>query len=345
MPRVAVISAGRRPARRIGAAAAMFAGGLAAIIPASTAMATTPHWVAEASIPTSTCGGTATVARGGDGRIYWFCGSRSEAYTPGTNTWRTFAADPVNRAESAAAEGPHGAILVVGGCCDGSGNALQTAEFYSPSTNAWSTVASMPTARMSLALTYAAGKFYALGGTDAQGNTMSTVEEFNPSSGTWSAGPDLPQDACNLGAVTGSDGRVYAFGGMHFNCNAQPGWQGLNTADALNTSTGVWTAVKNIPTDHTYVGRSQFGITVGSDNRIYIIGGLEGSDCCGPGTRETPTVLRYTIGTNSWSFIVSLPSTGALYDTLGAATSAGSHGKVYVFGAGPSGTAVYKFTS
>jgi len=126
------------------------------------------------------------VARGGDGRIYSFCGSTSAAYTPATNTWTAFRHDPISRRAFAVAAGKNGAILVVGGCCDGTGSALNAAEFYSPHTNTWSAVAPMPTPRMSLALSYASGKFYALGGSDSVGNVTDEVDSFNPSTNRWS---------------------------------------------------------------------------------------------------------------------------------------------------------------
>jgi N-acetylneuraminic acid mutarotase len=302
-------------------------------------------WTAEASMPGGGCAGGNAVARGGDGRIYSFCGSASAAYNPATNTWSAFQPDPVNREAFAVAEGKNGAILVVGGCCNGAGNALGVAEFYSPHTNAWRKVASMPTPRMSLALTFASGKFYALGGSDSVGNVTAEVDAYDPSTNTWSVVASLPETGqCDLGAVTGSDGRIYAIGGMTFNCNSEPGWMGLNNVDAYSPASNTWTSVAKLPSDHHYAGRSSFAVTVGSDGRIYVIGGTEGSDCCGPGNRETATALRYTISTNTWASIASLPTAGPLYYQPSAATSAGAGGHVYYFGGSSSGAAVYKFT-
>jgi N-acetylneuraminic acid mutarotase len=302
-------------------------------------------WAAEASMPGGACSGGNAVARGGDGRLYSFCGSASAAYNPTTNSWSPFKPDPVSREAFAVAEGKNGAILVVGGCCNSVGDALGVAEFYSPHTNAWRKVASMPTGRMSLSLTFAGGKFYALGGSDSVGNVTAEVDAYNPSTNTWSVVASLPETGqCDLGAVTGSDGRIYAIGGMTFNCNSEPGWMGLNNVDAYSPASNTWTSVAKLPSDHLYAGRSSFGVTVGSDGRIYVIGGTEGSDCCGPGNRETATALRYTISTNTWASVPSLPTTGPLYYQPSAATSAGSAGRVYYFGGGGSGAAVYKFT-
>lgn len=286
------------------------------------------HWAAVASTPGGVCDGA--VARGGDGRIYSFCEGSNEAFAPSTNTWRAFAPDPVLRSGFAVAEGVHGAILVVGGY-DDRGNSLGTAEFYSPSHNRWTQVAPMPTPRSWLALAFASGRFYAFGGADEYGfNPMSTVEAFNPSTNTWSTVSDSGLNSvCNLGAVTGGDGRIYVIGGMEYNCNTEQGWKGLNNVSAYSPASDTWTPVASLPADHGYVGRSAFGMTVGSDGRIYVIGGIEGSDCCRPGNRGTPTVLRYTISTNRWTFIASLPTLGDLYHSGGAANSAGSHGKVY----------------
>jgi N-acetylneuraminic acid mutarotase len=302
-------------------------------------------WSAEAPVPGGACPGGNAVARGGDGRIYSFCGSASAAYNPATNTWTAFRPDPISRGAFAVAAGKNGAILVVGGCCDGTGSALNAAEFYSPHTNTWRAVAPMPTPRMSLALSFASGKFYALGGSDNVGNVTDEVDAFNPSTNRWSVVAPLPGTGqCELGAVTGRDGRIYAIGGITFNCNSEPGWEGLNTVDAYAPATNTWTSVANLPADHGYVGRSAFGVTLGSDGRIYVIGGTEGSDCCAPGNRETPTALRYTVATNTWAYIAPLPTTGPLYYPPAAATSAGTSGKVYLFGGSSSAAAVYKHT-
>ncbi len=344
-------------AGRMLAAGCVMAGIAAFTLGSAAAQASSPHrgstvsggargsWTTEAPVPGGACPGGDAVARGGNGKIYSFCGAASAAYHPATNRWTAFKADPVTRSAFAVAAGENGAILVVGGCCDSTGNVLGTAELYSPHANTWRAVAPLPTPRMSLALTFAGGKFYALGGSDSVGNVTAEVDAFNPATNSWTVEAPLPGvGRCDLGAVTGPDGRIYAIGGIEFNCNSGPGWEGLNTVDAYTPATNSWTSVANLPADDGYVGRSAFGVTVGSDGRIYVIGGTEGSDCCAPGNRETPTVLRYTIATNTWRFIAPLPTTGPLYYQPAAATSAGMKGRVYLFGGSSSGAAVYKYT-
>src|SRR5437870_5339440 len=83
----------------------------------------------------------------------------------------------------------------------------------------WSTIAPMPTPRGDLAAaTGSDGRMYAIGGSDiaANGSTLvyATAEAYAPSTNTWSTAAPMPTARYGLAAVEGTDGRIYAIGGM-----------------------------------------------------------------------------------------------------------------------------------
>src|SRR5207245_6539284 len=99
-----------------------------------------------------------------------------ECYSPTLNKWTNVAPMPTARQDPAAAVGPNGRLLVMGGFTAG-GTALATVESYNPNTDTWSTVVSMPTARFGLAAALGNdGRIYAYGGA-ATGGTALAVNQ------------------------------------------------------------------------------------------------------------------------------------------------------------------------
>ena len=133
------------------------------------------------------------------GRIYVFGGvtptsgdvavNTVEAYSPTTNKWTFVAPMPTARFSVAAAPGPNGSLLVLGGQ-DQFGNVLNTVESYKPNTNLWSTIVSMPTARFGLAAALGAdSRVYAFGGEDSTFTIIATMQCLQSLSGFAAAAP------------------------------------------------------------------------------------------------------------------------------------------------------------
>lgn len=135
---------------------------------------------------------------------------------------------------------------------------------------AWSidTPAQPMAARSGLATTTGLdGLIYAIGGRNSPSTVLGTVETYNPMSNTWTAVASLPTPRGGLAAVTGRNGLIYAIGG-------NTGGIALKVVETYNTLTHVWTT---LPTSQWLkTARSNSAATVGSDGKIYVIGGWNG---------------------------------------------------------------------
>jgi len=193
-------------------------------------------WTLVANMPTGRV--ALAGATGSDGQIYAMGGSPDygftivntvEAYNTSSGTWSTRAAMNTAREFPAAATGNDGRIYVFGGLTS-AGTVLNTVECYSPTLNKWTTVAPMPTARaLAAAVLGSNGRLFVIGGTTSSSLSTPTnvVESYNPNTNTWSTVlPPMPTARSGLGAATGNDGRIYAFGG----------YDGVGTALTVNQS-------------------------------------------------------------------------------------------------------------
>ncbi len=275
----------------------------------------TNTWTAVAPMPNPRF--LLAAAAGADGRIYAIGGRDNrgnflntvEAYTPATNTWTPTCqsgteptADkpcirpmPTPRSALAAAAGPDGKIYAIGG--DGADTgARTTVEAYDPTTNKWTTVAPMKFSRFSLgAATGADGRIYAIGGRSASVTTdgvevgrTETVEAYTPCrTGSnspcdyWKIVAPMSTVREGLAATAGSDGRVYALGGMGpatgvgFFDNAKP----VATVEAYTPCTGnnspcdYWKTVEPMCYARTSLAAA---LGPGRNGRVYAIGGSGG---------------------------------------------------------------------
>jgi hypothetical protein len=114
----------------------------------------------------------------------------------------------------------------------------------------------------------------------------------------------------DLGAATGSDGRIYAIGGF------AGVW--LDRVEAYDTAANTWTTEAPMPGG----GRSELAVATGPDGRIYAIGGFDST--------STPLdrVEAYDPTTNTWTTEAPLPGGGRF--RLAAAT--GPDGRIYAIG-------------
>lgn len=121
----------------------------------------------------------------------------------------------------------------------------------------------------------------------------SKVYVYSPTTQQWSSAADLPIARAHLAVVTGPDGLIYAIGGSTREFN---GPDPVATVDAYNPRTNKWTSRADMPTF-----RSQLGAAVGSDGRIYAVGGSDG-------VAATEAVEAYTPSTDTWTAVDPLPS-------------------------------------
>ena len=240
-------------------------------------------------------------------------------YDPATDSWSQGPSLPAGypAVENPAVVGYSGRLYVFGGSTDAFSGAVANAASFNPATSSWTTLASMPTARGGLRAEALDGKLYVVGGMDSAGASLSTVELFDPVTANWSTGPSMITRRDNPGTAV-LDGKLYAFGGRTRNADGSSPSATLNSVEALDPATGVWTTRAPMPT-----GRRT--MVVGTLNgRAQVTGGERASDGSTFAQNE-----EYDAATNSWRPLTAMltPRHGAAYGTIS--------GVVYAAGGGP----------
>ncbi len=282
---------------------------------------------------------------GSDGRIYAIGGKwpsddvgAVEAYTPSTNTWSAGVSLLLPRIFHAAVLGNDGRIFVVGGRHGGVSPTTwvlaTSVEVYTPGAGAWTTVADLPTPRQSAAAAVGAdGRIYVIGGSTAvwgsAAATSATVEVYTPSTNTWATAASLLTPRAALTAATGPDGRIYAIGGTR--CSPDCGGPALATVEVYTPSSNSWASAASMASP-----RAGFATAVGSDGRIYALGGS--SSGSGAFVDVWASSEVYTPSTNAWASVASMAGSR---DHHGAA-AAGGH--LYAIGGSGKGTSVEMYT-
>src|SRR5579872_2742556 len=129
--------------------------------------------------------------------------------------------------------------------------------------NTWSTVRALTTARQYLGAVHSSAdsRLYAVAGQNS-GGALQSVEAYTPGSNTWSTlSTSDPNKQIGPGVASTSNGNVYVIGG-----NDGTGPQ--NKAAYYAPGAGTWTNISSLPTSRQYLGAA-----VGSDGRVYAIGG------------------------------------------------------------------------
>ncbi|MDQ1395488.1 MAG: hypothetical protein QOG64_747, partial [Acidimicrobiaceae bacterium] len=142
---------------------------------------------------------------------------------------------------------------------------------------------------------------------------------------TWSSGTSMAVARAYFAAATGSDNRVYAFGG---NSTTTAPVDYLATV-AVQSTAGTWSTAAPMS-----VPRSDLAASRLLDGRIVVLGGVNGTS----GIQSA--VETYTPSSNSWLADTSLP---APTTDLGAAT--GRDGKIYAVGGFAGGTSYLNTTA
>jgi len=203
-------------------------------------------------------------------------------------------------------------------------------EAYDLANKKWTTLPPMlaPRGRVNLAaVTDLHGRIYAIGGEAVPGRqgpdtdieTLATVERFDPQKPQlgWAPVPPISRPRVGLSAVTGSDGRIYAIGGADYRTSENP----TNTVEAYNPDLPQlgW-----LPVASMLVPRKDFGAAVGSDGRIYAVGGTDDS------FQQSTSVEAYDPKKpdQGWVGVAALPAP-AYSDR---AVAAGPDGRIYAMG-------------
>lgn len=233
----------------------------------------TNSWSQAADMPTSRTFAGATVSA--DGRIFVIGGfdftsgalSSNEVYTPTTNTWTTEPNMPTQRESFDAVTGADGRIFVFGGLSKDK-EPLEIVEAYDPSSRSWARVADMPTARAWVATARASdGRIFVIGGATSatpEGD-VSTVEVYTPGTNSWSTAEPLPSKRGSLAAVSATDGRIFAFGGVGNRA-------ALARVEAYTPATNTWNAVAAMPRARAELAAAAVG------ERIFLFGGYAGAE-------------------------------------------------------------------
>lgn len=236
--------------------------------------------------------------RGGDGKIYAIGGvtgattldSSVVAYDTMANSWTSVAHMSMPRGGPAAAAVAGGKIYVTGGL---SGDQVEASgEVYDPATGSWTTIASMATPRQLHAMaTGPDGRIYAIGGIGGTAlsptGLIASVEAYDTLTNTWTEVASLPSGRYGLGAATGSDEHIYAFGGDAGGAKVE------RTVFMYDVAEKTWT-----PAPSMNQARFGFGATASPDGRIYAVAGrtralvsLNSAEWYLPGGVTTVTVV------------------------------------------------------
>jgi N-acetylneuraminic acid mutarotase len=188
--------------------------------------------------------------------------------------------------------------------------ALGTVEVFDSQANDWTSVAPMPTARAFHGAAVTPARIHVIGGVgDFEGVVLPTHEVYDTATNTWSTAAPMPTARQCLDVVTGSDGLVYAIGGV----NAD---QGFATVEAYEPAADAWTTRAPMPT-----ARAGLATVLGPDGLIYAIGGSTGE------VSDSAVVEIYNPATDAWKAAAPLP----INVTVLAAT-VGPNGLIYVIG-------------
>lgn len=290
-----------------------------------------PCWTQETAMPTARR--EMGVASDASGKIYMVGGYKDfnvflntvEVYDPATGTWVTKSPAPVERNAMGFAFNPSNGKFYMAGGFNGSGQfpvgLFDDFYEYDPISDTWAQKAFLSSRKFGLGLTAGQnGKMYAIGGIIPNGICIGDVEEYDPSTNTWTQKAPMPTPRCTHSVITAQDGLIYAIGGhldYRYN-NAE-----LATVEVYDPTTDIWTTKSPMS-----VARSGLVVIVGSNGKIYAIGGNVAPN---PGTYpnaiQTDVVEEYNITTDTWTTVNSLPV--AVMEAGGAL---GSDEGLHVFG-------------
>lgn len=186
----------------------------------------------------------------------------------------------------------------------------------------WTTPIALPAPRYRQAVALGHdGNVYVFGGTDGVANDYNSTYVYHPRTNTWTVGTTLPMNVEGAAAVTLPDGRIVVMGGGT-GCHNTQNCTIFNTVEAYNPASESWSTLAPMQSP-----RYRFGAALGSDGRVYAIGGWNGNTAIA-------SVEAYSPISNTWTTVAPLPQAEEGF----AATT--THGLILVLG-GYNGSATY----
>jgi N-acetylneuraminic acid mutarotase len=149
------------------------------------------------------------------------------------------------------------------------------------------------------------------GGTDGT-NSTSAAFGYSPSGDSSPTIASMSVARSLLGYAPDASGNAYAIGGL--DANGHP----LSSAERYNQDANSWSAVASLP-----VALYNFPAVFDRTNQIYVFGGYTNTTLGG----EVATAFRYSVRSNKWTAIASMPIA-----TANSAAAFGADGKIYVVG-------------
>ena len=246
------------------------------------------------------------------------CGSRTGTGTPVLNCEYQ---DPVgftskltgnfglafDRFQAGMAELASGSVIIVGGTNSGSTNMENSADVYNPATNTFTQTALMGSYNFDTqVVAIPSNRVLAVGGySGASFNSAQAISSntyiYSVAGNSWTTpgSAALPTATAQHRLVKTPAGGIYIYGG----------WDGTTVSKALyvwNDATTAWNAL----TSSSVARRAPGMIYVpgGASGRLIVIGGLTTSGAAS----YTGSVEQYDIGTNTWSPLASIPSSGGI---------------------------------
>ena len=160
------------------------------------------------------------------------------------------------------------------------------------------------------------GKIYHADGFDPGSGDTAGLRIYDPTTDTWSLGPMAPAVGSEFYEGVAHGGKLYCIGGR----------DNAGTPLIFDTATNTWSTGAAIP------GGARSGLAAATfGNSIFVFGGRSpGAPCIGAaipaGSGTSDNILRYDIGTNTWSGAGNL----AVARSDATAARVGSH--IFIFG-------------
>jgi N-acetylneuraminic acid mutarotase len=242
-----------------------------------------------------------------NGRLYVFGGyttwpnatTRSDYYTPATNTWTQIAdmPEPITHAQ-VVTDGTK--IYFVGGFF-GAYPSPSTGRvwIYTIANNTWSQGPSLPQALGAGAAAIVGRNLYYFGGTIRTTTSFSDqansyVLNLDTLSG-WQSLPAIPTRRNHMSAIAYNN-KIYVFGGQ---VGGEEGSGNLDVVEMYDVANNLWVPKANMPIKKGHTSAFLY------NGYIYVIGGTINDGNFGAGSNS---VLRYNPVANTWAAITSLPA-------------------------------------
>ena len=221
----------------------------------------------------------------------------AEPDTPSGTTpcfWETRTPAPAPRFEPGAAV-VDGQLFLFGGFTDVSLHATPRVDVYDPEADSWSQRGDMPVLLTHAGIARDDREIWFAGGFVGHnpGAATATVRIYDVDADAWSLGPSLPGARAG-GALVRHERELHYFGGVLADRNTNSASHWVLDLDAPSA----WSSAAPLPGPRNHLSG------IGSDGRIYAIGGQEGHDV---NPVDVDRVDVYDPGSGSWSDAAPLP--------------------------------------